>query len=231
MVHEAFDRHLTQCSICRTERTQALDGHAPRQLPIPAPPHVEAGGGRKLTWTVAALLVGAAAFGGYYYFSAHNATHANASVLSEHPHATVAVDPRYKDLVENVPINDVKVMASVRPDNRAAIKFALDQFSLGQASQALMVSAQVAGKGNDPGAQMIYAMSLYRTQLMTDAYREMLKSEAMNPRDSFRCWIMLQFALMVGDRDMIEREGKHLADNPEYHVKVSHILDQVRARG
>ena len=73
-------------------------------------------------------------------------------------------------------------------------------------------------------------MSLYRTRLITDAYREMLKAEAMAPRDSLRCWIMLQFSLMVADQTMIQREGKHLANDPEYKDRVSNILEGVRAR-
>lgn len=230
MVHEAFDQHLAQCSACRTERTQALDGHAPRQISLPTPKKAETGGGKKVAWAVVAILAAIASFAGYYYFGSHHETHASASVLSEHPHATVAVDPRYKDLVQNIPINDSKVLASVLPVNRAAMKFALDQFSLGQASQALMVSSQIAARGKDPGAQMIYAMSLLRTQLTTDAYREMLQSEAMAPRNPLRCWVMLQFALLVGDQAVIQREGKHLADDPEYQDKVSNILEEVRAR-
>jgi hypothetical protein len=110
------------------------------------------------------------------------------------------------------------------------MKFALDQFSLGQASQALAISAQVAAKG-DPGAQMLYAMSLFKTHLMTDAYREMLKAEAMSPRDSLRCWVMFQFALVVGDHDVIEREAQHLAADPQYKDRANKILARVRERG
>ena len=94
-----------------------------------------------------------------------------------------------------------------------------------------MVSADLARKGGDPGVQMVYAMSLFKTQLMTDAYREMLVSEAMVPRDSLRCWVMLQFALMVGDRPVIEREVRHLASDPNYNLKAQAILDRVRSRG
>ena len=78
---------------------------------------------------------------------------------------------------------------------------------------------------------MIYAMSLFRTGLMTDAYREMLKSEAMPPRHPLRCWVMLQFSLFVGDKSVIEREAGHLAGDKEYKDKVAKILKEVHARG
>jgi hypothetical protein len=111
------------------------------------------------------------------------------------------------------------------------MRFALNQFALGQADMALSVSAQVAGKGDDPGAATLYAMSLLRTRLMTDAYREMLKAEAMAPRDSLRCWIMLQFSLEVADKAVIEREAQHLANDPQYKDGVRKILQGVRQRG
>jgi DNA-directed RNA polymerase specialized sigma24 family protein len=232
LVREAFDQHLAQCSICRTERTQALDGHVPRQDGSPALREAAGGAGKKLAWTLAGLLLlGVASVAGYYYFAPHKQALAGASILSDKPHPTVAMDPRYRDLVENVTLDDARIMASVLPANRAAMRFVLDQFSLGEMGQALMVSAQVAEKSHDPGAQMVYAMTLFRTRLMTDAYREMLKSEAMAPRDSLRCWVMLQFALAVGDRGVLEREAQHLSDNPDYKDKVKRILASVKARG
>jgi DNA-directed RNA polymerase specialized sigma24 family protein len=234
LVREPFDRHLAECSICREERTQVVDGQAPRQVLETAHAQTSGGAGKKIAWALAAaLLLGVGSVAGYHYFAPRKVEPPAPTIVltSDKPHATVGLDPRYKDLVQDVPMDEVRVLASVLPANRPAIKFALDQLSLGQASQALMVSAQVAKKGDDPGAQMLYAMSLFRTRLMTDAYREMLKSEAMSPRDSLRCWIMLQFALVVGDRPVIEREAQHLANDPRYKDRAGKIMDRVRDRG
>lgn len=234
LVREAFDQHLAQCAICREERTQALDGQAPRQVAESAPEHTVGGAGKKIAWVVAAvLLFGVGSLAGYYYFVPHKAVPPAtvSQLISDTPHQTVAVDNRYLDLVQEVRMDDARVLATVLPANRAAMRFALNQFALGQADMALSVSAQVAGKGDDPGAATLYAMSLLRTRLMTDAYREMLKAEAMAPRDSLRCWIMLQFSLEVADKAVIEREAQHLANDPQYKDGVRKILQGVRQRG
>jgi hypothetical protein len=229
LAREAFDQHLAQCSICRTERTQALDGQVLRQVVNPELQKTEAATRIKIASVAAAavlvLIVGSIA--GYLY--THRAPVVEAGILSDKPHDTVAVDPRYRDLVQDVPIDDGKVFASVLPANRPAMKYALDQLSIGQAGDALQLSVQIAKKGQDPGVQMIYAMSLLKTQWLTDAYREMLVSEAMSPRESLRCWVMLQFALMVGDKPIIEREVQHLSSDPMYSTKAKNILDRVRA--
>jgi DNA-directed RNA polymerase specialized sigma24 family protein len=233
MVRGAFDQHLAQCPICRDERTRALDGQAPAQVRDEAVRKSNSGAGKKIAWATAALLfLGVVSFAGYRYIGARNvAAPKSASLVSDDQTPTVSVDPRYRDLVQDVGLEDARIMASVLPEDRPAVKLAIDQFALGQWSQSLMISSQLAAARKDPGAQMIYAMSLYRTRLMTDGYREMLKSEAMNPRDSFRCWIMFQFALMVGDKKVILREAGHLADDPKYKDRVKLVLQRVQERG
>jgi hypothetical protein len=233
-VREAFDQHLAQCSICRAERTQVLDGQAPRPVGDLADQDSNAGAGRKIAWASAAILfLGVASFAGYRYYAARQADAPKiaTSQAVEQQIPTVTRDPRYQDLVQNVKIDDARVMASVLPQDRAVVTYLLGQFSLGDPAQALTVSAQLATRMHDPGAQMLYAMSLFKLQLTTDAYREMLKSEAMSPRESFRCWIMFQFALMVGDRKIVDREAEHLSDDPQYVKSVKAIMDKVRERG
>ena len=58
----------------------------------------------------------------------------------------------------------------------------------------------------------------------------MLKAEAMQPRNSFRCWTMLQCALIVGDLKVAEREAEHLASDPEYAARAKAVLERARAR-
>lgn len=235
MVREAFDQHLAQCAICRGERTQVLDGQAPRLVRDEAQAEAEEsseGAGKKILWGLAAvILLGIVSFFGYRYVGSRNAAIPKADTSQSGEQLTVLIDPKYRDLVQNVPLDDGRIMASVLPENRSAVKYSIDQFSLGRVDQSLMVTAQLASKSKDPGVQMIYAMSLYYTRLMTDGYREMLKSEAMPPREGFRCWLTLQFALMVGDRKVIDREAEHLANDPRYSDKVRKMLDIVRKRG
>ena len=233
MVRDAFDQHLAQCPVCRAERTQVLDGQAP---------HVQegdgessaAGAGKKIAWALAALVVlGVVSFAGYRYFAATQPEPAKTTVVTnDQLTPTVSVEPKYRDLVQDVPLEDGRIMASVMPENRPAAKFIIDQFALGEWSQALSAASQIAAaKSQDPGLQMLYAMCLYRSRLMTDGYREMLKSEGLPPRESFRCLIMFQFSLMVGDKTVMEREAQHLSADPKYKSRVDAIMQKVHARG
>jgi hypothetical protein len=231
LVREAFDQHLAQCLICRGERTRALDGQAPQHVRGEDDLDATAGAGKKIALVLGGLvLAGAISFGSYQYLATRRVETSPPATLLAAEQPTVAVDPRYQDLVQVVPIDDQRIMASVQPENRAAVKYAIDRFSMGQPDQAVSVTSELAAKGNDPGVRMVYAMSLYRTHWMTDGYREMLKSEAMPPRDPFRCWITFQFALMVGDRKVIDREAEHLAADPRYGASVKKTMAAVSLR-
>jgi DNA-directed RNA polymerase specialized sigma24 family protein len=232
MVREAFDRHLAQCSFCREERTQLLDRQAPRNVPEEGRKDEAAGAGKKMMWVVTALVVlGLGSFFGFRYFAARDNVPASASLNPETLTPTVSMDARYVKLVKDIPIDDGRILASVKPENRSSAKFVIDQFSLGEVSQALSVSSQLAPKLKDPGIQMLYAMCLYKTQLMTDGYREMQKAEAMAPREAFRCFVMFDFALMVGDRKIMDREAEHLANDPTYGPQVKAIMEKVKSGG
>jgi DNA-directed RNA polymerase specialized sigma24 family protein len=232
LARDVFDRHLTQCSACRSERTLVLDEQS--LTPLANESSRFPTRWQPLLALAAFIVVAVAGFAGYRYFASRRGSpsgSAGSGITLDAASPTVNVDPRYKDLVQEVKLDDDRVMASVLPANRPAIKFAIDQFALGQWSHALQVASQLADKGDDPGATMLYAMCLYRTQLMSDGYHEMLKAETMPPRDTFRCWITFQFALMVGDREVVNREAQHLSVDPEYKDKVKAIMQKVQERG
>ena len=226
----AFEEHLAQCSSCRDERTQVQEGQAPAGVREEQAETSKAGAGKMIAWTIAALLViGVASFFGYRYYSQREVSPLDAQKIDPQT-PTVGPSQKYLDLVQNVPLEDAQVMASVKPENRPYVKYAIDRFSLGQTDSALAVSSTLAAQRNDPGVQMVYAMSLYRNHMYTDGYREMLKSEAMQPRDSFRCWIMFQFSLLVGEKKIFQREAEHLSQDPQYRDKVKPILEKALAR-
>jgi hypothetical protein len=235
LVRDVFDQHMAQCSICRAERTQVLDGQTPRYAPhVADQDDATSGAGKKIAYVSAALLLlGLASFAGYRYWSAREAEamKTSVSVSSQEATPTVSVEMRYKDLVQDVPMDGTRILASVLPANRQTAKYAIDQLMMGDLGGALSLASQVALKQKDPGLQMLYAMCLYKSRLMTDGYREMLTSEAMPPRNAFRCWIMFEFALMVGERSIVEREAEHLSAYPEYKDRVKQIMDKVKERG
>jgi hypothetical protein len=77
---------------------------------------------------------------------------------------------------------------------------------------------------------MLFAVIQYQRNSVSEGYRAMLKAEAMPPRNSFRCWAMLQCALLVGELKTVEREVEHLSTDPEYAQPAKAILARVRQR-
>lgn len=225
MTHAALDQHLALCPTCRDERSQLLQGRLTSGAAAESPKTAH---GKAMFAAGAVLLVCLLSAAGYFLFGRHERTTVEADTNGT---PAVAPDSRYRDLMEDVPLDNAKILTSVLPGNREAMRYVLSQYSLNNWPTALAASEQISRKGNDPGAQMVYAMSLYRTGLLSDAYREMLKSEQMQPREPLRCWVMMQFALGVGDRSIAEREAQHLANDPEYGQRAQRVLAGIRSRG
>jgi len=227
MEREAFDQHLTQCAICQEERTLLLDGHGTRQAKSASQTHGAKLGSRSILWALigVALLVVAGFIGGHHYIVARKSPDVDLGNQT-----TVVGSERYQGLAQEVAVDDPAVLAMILPKNRVLIGAALGRVSTGYQSAALAISARVAQENSDPGAQVVYAMSLLKAGMLTDAYREMLKAESMEPRESLRCWIMLQFALNVADGMIIEREVQDLSRDPNYRTKSEQILARVRER-
>jgi hypothetical protein len=123
------------------------------------------------------------------------------------------------------------LLDAVRPENRGTAKAVIDQILFNAPAAGLEVARNLVAKTNDPGARMVLAMTLYRAGLMTDGYTEMQKAEAMPLRAPYRCWIMFQFALVVADRKIIDREAEHLVQDPTYKDRVAKTMEKVRTRG
>ncbi len=240
---EIFNEHLRECDDCSSERAQVLHGAAAQQTTgaqqtkgaeeAGAKEPSRASARKKVAWATAALLViGISAFAAHRYAARPApATITGALAIPDASTPTVTVDPKYRDLVQSVALDDEKALIGALPANRPALKAAVNQLRLGEYEQTLAISSALAARSPDPSAQLLYAMTLLRNQLPTDGYREMLKAEAMPPRDAYRCWIMLQFALMTGNKDIVEREVEHLSADPEYAARAKAILQKVTERG
>ena len=231
---DLLERHVEACPLCASEREQARE----RGLAA-APSKIGAtSSGRKIAWIAAAfaVLLGA----GYVQFRRMGASYGDPSHVNPVPEETIVsaapsvptigADPRYRDLVRNVGINDDRIVQSALPGNRRIIQLALSQLALGDISGTLVMMNGILDKGPDPSAELLFAMSLYKNGLISDAYRAMLISEATPPRDTYRCWTMLQFALLVGQKDIVVREVGHLAKDPDYGAMAQTILATVQAR-
>ena len=235
--HEALDRHLDQCGLCRNERSQNFDSPEETGVPVPA---VQSSGdrktgelGKKVAWVAAALLLVA---GGYYaQLVVRSQTMAGAAPSSgetppnvEIPAQAVAISPRYRDLVQTSQVTDSKWLDSVLLENRTAFNRIIQQLQARNIGDARLAASGYGEK--DPGIQMLYSFILYLQSEPSEAYRAMRRSEAMPPRNSFRCWSMLQSALLVGELQVARREVEHLSSDPEYAARARNILAQAEAR-
>ena len=228
---EAFHRHLAECTVCRDERTRAFSGEEPGTSPAPRSASA-AKLGKKIAWTAAAtVILGGMVIAGHHYFTTEptkKAASVSAEAVTEAPQ--IEFNTKYLDLAQHVRVDDPRMMNSVQPRNQLLIMEAIKDLQGGKRVDAQVISQQLANVYNDPGAQMFYAVCLYAEGSTKDAYRELLKAEAMLPRSSFRCWSTLQNALMAGDKAIAEREVGHLSSDPEFGARAKQILAQMRAR-
>ena len=170
---------------------------------------------------------------GVYWYHARSQEPAETQA-SAAPHSdllTVMVDPRLSKLVEPVQLDEKargRVMQAALPANKAPMQDALNQFTLGNFEIAEAMIEPVAEKTSDPSAHLLYAMSLIHTGMMSNAYREMVTAEAILPRDTLRCWIMLQFSVMVSEMATAKREVEHLANDPIYGPKAKKLWERIQ---
>jgi hypothetical protein len=142
---------------------------------------------------------------------------------------TVEVSKKYTALIQSIPVEDRKWLASVLPQNVGAFNQLRTLMAQGRTGLAVMNASPLGEQ--DPGIEMLYAVGLYQQQATSEGYHAMLKSEAMKPRHPFRCWALIQCALAVGDIKIVEREAEHLKDDPEYGKPSKLLLERIRALG
>jgi hypothetical protein len=224
---EDFHVHLEACALCREERTRALWSHGQAAANEPVATSRSTSGMKNARVAVAVVILGALLFGGYRFFSNRNqaASQAEQPAAAEPP---VAISSKYAALVEPVLMDDQRALATALPNNQLYFIEARDDLRAGKTLDAMSVAQRLAVRDHDPGAQMLYAACLF-TYSQSDGYRAMLKAEAMPPRNSFRCWAMLQSALMVGNRAIAEREIGHLSADPDFGLRAKNILTKMRA--
>jgi DNA-directed RNA polymerase specialized sigma24 family protein len=230
-----FDEHCAQCTLCAAERAEMLHGEVLKAPSQPKPPKLkgEPSPRKRLAAMSAALaaliLIPAGIY--TYHVRSREAAEKQASAAPHSDVPTVMADPRLSKLIEPVQLDEEsrsRVMQSALQANKPIVRQALDQFSLGNHDIAAALVQPVAEKTSDPSAHLLYAMSLMHTGMMSDAYREMLTAEAILPRDSLRCWIMLQFSVMVGEMTTARREVEHLANDPKYGPKAKKLWERIQ---
>jgi hypothetical protein len=229
-----FDRHLDECPICRNEQAQYLGA---AEMGAESKPGGLANLGSGATWGVKIGWIAAAVVllvilyfvGQHYSAASHETASSPVQDAAEPPPPSVAINPRYSDLAQPIPIEDKRMLASVSSRDLFTFNEAVLRFKRHQVTDAMLMIAPLST--TDPGALMLHAIGQFELQAAAEGYREMLKSEAMTPRNSFRCWAALQCAIMVGDKKVVDQEVSHLSSDPEYAARAKDLAARMKARG
>lgn len=223
-----LQEHLQSCELCRKE-TDALFTHDEQSSA--AKPR-RAGGQRTKLYAIAAVVILAIAGGLLYYSRTHSSGQNDSASASNSrdaiPIRQVAIDARYSDLAQGVSILDKHWQESIRPQNIDFFNHLVTLFRAGEVPIAL-VNASPIGE-YDPAVELLYGVGMFMQKDMPACYHAMLKSEAMAPRNAFRCWVTMQSALMVGDLKVAEREAGHLEKDPEFGKQAKDLLQKAKAR-
>jgi hypothetical protein len=107
----------------------------------------------------------------------------------------------------------------------------MSALELGDTRKAVGLAARLINMKDEPAAEYVLGRALYRQNMLEDADEALLKAERMTPPSAFRCWSALQIGLILGDKETVLRECKHLENNPEYGERVKAIRDEVMKLG
>ncbi len=138
---------------------------------------------------------------------------------------------KYRNL-GRLPLLDRNDLTRVAPpDHWASLDKAMSALELGDTRRAVGLAARLINSKDEPAAEYVMGRALYRERMLSAAKESLLKSEQMSPQTPYRCWTALQIGLILGDKDVVLRECKHLANDPQYGADVHRILEEVNKRG
>ncbi len=138
---------------------------------------------------------------------------------------------RYRDLGRLPLLDRSDLMNAAPPSHWAALDKAMSALELGDSRRAVGLAARLVNNQDEPAAEYVLGRALYREKMISAADEALLKSERMSPPSAYRCWSALQLGLILGDKETVLRECKHLENNPQYAEAVKKILDEVHTRG
>ncbi len=154
-----------------------------------------------------------------------------ASILfTQHFKSKVPKAPSYADLASVPALNSADLLAASVPADRPLLENIMADYNAGRYPRAEQRSRELIATGDNPSAELLMALSMYHRGYETQAYAAMLESEHIAPMSEYRCWTLLQLALLHGDRKIIERECQHVSHHAVYGPLAAKISQQVAAR-
>jgi hypothetical protein len=138
---------------------------------------------------------------------------------------------KYRDLAR-LPLLDRNDLIAVAPASHwASLDKAMSALELGDRRRAVGLAARLVNDKDEPAAEYVLGRALYQERMLSASKEALVKSESMQPMSAYRCWSALQIALIVGDKDIVLRECKHLEKDPQYGEQVAKIRGEVQKRG
>ncbi len=215
-VAEKVAAHVKKCTICSGELRWLAKSEKQSMRPVVLTPRA-----RMITMIAlaAAVVIGAVLF---------------ATVKSRTSYVPIqdkVFSTRYRDLGRLPLLDRADLMSVAPPSHWAGLDKAMSALELGDSRRAVGLAARLINNRDEPAAEYVLGRALYREKMISVANDALLKSEQMTPQSAYRCWSALQMGLILGDKQTVLRECKHLENDPQYAESVKKILEEVRRRG
>lgn len=165
-----------------------------------------------------------------WYFPVAAAVLIGSMVTMQHLQKSAPKTQTFADLARAPQLDTSDLLATTAPAERPLVQRALDDYSAGRFGRSEQETRELLATGDNPAAELILSMSLYKRGQVRQAYASMIESERIAPMSQFRCWTLLQMALVAGDRTVINRECAHVASHAVYGPQARKILAAIQSR-
>jgi hypothetical protein len=210
--NEAIAEHVKICSACKEDLAFLARSQEPRERTLPLQ--------RRLMWLAAAAAALIFTLLPWPWNQKPNKIPPR-SFQQSSQYASLAVPPE---------IDRAELMAVSAADHHSRIEQVIGFYEKGDYKQAERVADIIYRAVDDPAAAYLMGMAEYKQGNLKDALEAMRASEATSPVTGYRCWGTLQLALMLGDKETIRRELKHVTNESAYHdrcVQLSQKLGNI----
>ncbi len=134
---------------------------------------------------------------------------------------------QYASLVSMPPLDTKEMLADSPASHHSRVEQVIAQYQKGDYAKAAEYANIIASMVEDPSAEYLLGMADYHLGKNEAGFRAMRASERMQPQTGYRCWTMLQFALLLGDRATVEKEARHAGADTKFQSRCREILNRL----
>jgi len=215
-VSQKLGAHVQKCKLCSGELKWLAKAEKQSKRPVLMTPRARL---ISLLAVAASLLIGAV-----MYVTVKSQTKFT-------PIEDTVISTRYRDLARLPLLDRTDLVNAAPPEHWPTLDKAMSALELGDTRRAVGLTARLINNKDEPAAQYVLGRALYRERMISAARDALVKSEEMKPPSAYRCWTALQIGLILGDKAVVMRECKHLANDPKYGEDTRKIQEEVNKRG